>query len=181
MGDIRLTSWGNSFTVQSGAKRPSNVEITCHQNLSLRKLFLINVKKKGRFFLFISRDSRKSLRQDSSRSHKNTFDTPSWRASMGWLGRLYRFFPKQKQLELFNTQFVVRPLKLVFMLNFSQISEVKWPRLFLKISKVTDHWSWAWMTDRSRIVQPFSGWKIRKIPLFSLASESHKLIINHLS
>ena len=83
MGDIRLTSWGNSFTVQSGAKRPSNVEITCHQNLSLPTLFPINVKKKGRFFLFISRDSGKSLRQDSSRSYKNTFDTPSWRASMG--------------------------------------------------------------------------------------------------
>ena len=71
--------------------------------------------------------------------------TPSIRQVGGqvWadLGGFIVFFPKQKQLELFNTQFVVRPLKLVFMLNFSQISEVKWPRLFLKISKVTDHCS----------------------------------------
>ena len=117
------------------------------------------------------------------RTRVEVIRTPSIRQVGGqvWadLGGFIVFFPKQKQLEPFNTQFVVRPLKLVFMLNFSQISEVKWPRLFLKISKVTDHCSR--MTDRSWIVQPFSGWKIRKIPLFSLASESHKLIINHLS
>ena len=79
------------------------------------------------------------------RTRVEVIRTPSIRQVGGqvWadLGGFIVFFPKQKQLELFNTQFVVRPLKLVFMLNFSQISEVKWPRLFLKISKVTDHCS----------------------------------------
>ena len=60
-----LTSWGTFITVQGGAKRPSNVEITCNQNLSSPTFFPINVKK-GRFFLFISRDFRISLRQDWS-------------------------------------------------------------------------------------------------------------------
>ena len=39
-------------------------------------------------------------------------------------GRLYHFFAKQKQLELFDTGFVVRTLKLALMLNFSQIGGV---------------------------------------------------------
>ena len=51
-------------------------------------------------FLIYFRDFRKSLRQDLSRSHRNTFDTPRWRASMGRLGRLYQFFAKKKELEL---------------------------------------------------------------------------------
>ena len=67
------------------------------------------------------------MRQDWSRSHKNTFDTPSWRAIIGGHGR---FFAKQKQLELFNTHFVVRTLKLAVMPNFSQIGKVKWPQFF---------------------------------------------------
>ena len=45
IGDIMLTSWGTFITVQGGAKRPSNVEITCNQNLSSPKFFPINVKK----------------------------------------------------------------------------------------------------------------------------------------
>ena len=57
---------------------------------------------------------------------------PCYRANTGGLGRLYRFFAKKKQLELFNTHFVVRTLKLAFMPNFSQIGKVKWPRFFLK-------------------------------------------------
>ena len=58
--------------------------------------------------------------------------------SMGRQGWLYRFFVKQKQLKLFNTHFVVRNLKLIFIPNFSQIGVVKWPRVFEKSSKVTD-------------------------------------------
>ena len=57
---------------------------------------------------------------------------PCYRANTGGLGRLYRFFAKKKQLELFNTHFVVRTLKLAFMPNFSQIGKVTWPRFFLK-------------------------------------------------
>ena len=50
IGDIRLTSWCKFFTVRGGAKRPSNVEITCHQNLSgIPTFFPTNVKKKVRF------------------------------------------------------------------------------------------------------------------------------------
>ena len=55
---------------------------------------------------------------------------------MGGLGRLYRFFAKQKQLELFNTQFVVMTLKLAIIPNFSQIGNVKWPRFFQKVRKL---------------------------------------------
>ena len=55
---------------------------------------------------------------------------------MGGLGRLYRFFAKQKQLELFNTQFVVMTLKFAIIPNFSQIGNVKWPRFFLKVLKL---------------------------------------------
>ena len=66
-------------------------------------------------------------------SHKNTFDTPCWRESMGRLGRLYRFFAKQKQLELSSTHFVVSTLKSAFVPNFSQIGEVKWPPIFEKV------------------------------------------------
>ena len=40
-----LTSWGTFITVQGGAKRPSNVEITCNQNLSSPIFFPVNVKK----------------------------------------------------------------------------------------------------------------------------------------
>ena len=52
---------------------------------------------------------------------------------MGRLGRLYRFFAKQKQLELSSTHFVVRTLKSAFVPNFSQIGEVKWPLIFEKV------------------------------------------------
>ena len=48
------------------------------------------------------------------------------------LGRLYRFFCQAKQLEHFDTHFMVRTLKSAFMPNFSQIGEVKWPRFFLE-------------------------------------------------
>ena len=47
------------------------------------------------------------------------------------------FFAKQKQLQLFNTHFVVGTLKP----NFSHIGEVRWPRFFEKDSKVTDYCS----------------------------------------
>ena len=69
IGDVKLTSWGKFLTVKGGAKRPSNVERTCLQNRSFPTFFPVNVQKKDR-------DVRKSLRQDSSGSHKNTFDTP---------------------------------------------------------------------------------------------------------
>ena len=51
-------------------------------------------------FLIYFRDFRKFLRQDSSRSHRNTLDTPRWRASMGRLSRLHQLFAKKKELEL---------------------------------------------------------------------------------
>ena len=57
-GDIMLTSWDKFFTVQGGAKRPSNVEITCDQNLLSPTFFPINVKNKGRSF-HLSRVFRK--------------------------------------------------------------------------------------------------------------------------
>ena len=47
-----LTSWGTFITVQGGAKRHSNVEITCNQNLSSPTFFPINVKKGRSFYLF---------------------------------------------------------------------------------------------------------------------------------
>ena len=52
---------------------------------------------------------------------------------MGRLGRLYRFFAKQKQLELSSTHFVVSTLKSAFVPNFSQIGEVKWSPIFEKV------------------------------------------------
>ena len=55
---------------------------------------------------------------------------------MGRLGRLYRFFAKQKQLISIHTYFVVRTLKLAFTSNFSQIGEVKWPQYFQKVRKL---------------------------------------------
>ena len=55
---------------------------------------------------------------------------------MGGPRLLHRFFAKQKQLELFNTHFVVRTLKLAFMPNFSQIGKVTWPRFFFKVRKL---------------------------------------------
>ena len=57
-GDIMLTSWDKFFTVQGGAKRLSNVEITCDQNLLIPTFFPINVKNKGRSF-HLSRVFRK--------------------------------------------------------------------------------------------------------------------------
>ena len=57
-GDIMLTSWDKFFTVQGGAKRLSNVEITCDQNLLSPTFFPINVKNKGRSF-HLSRVFRK--------------------------------------------------------------------------------------------------------------------------
>ena len=45
-----LTSWGESFTVQGGAKRPSNIEITCDKNLLSPTFFPVNVKKKDKSF-----------------------------------------------------------------------------------------------------------------------------------
>ena len=75
-----LTSWGKFFTVQGGAKRPSNVEITCDQSLLSPTFFPINVKSKGRSFNYQeflgNRADVEVIRQ----------------ASMGRLGRLYRFF-----------------------------------------------------------------------------------------
>ena len=53
-----LTSWDKFFTVQGGAKRPSNVEITCDQSLLSPTFFPINVKNKGRSF-HLSRVFRK--------------------------------------------------------------------------------------------------------------------------
>ena len=46
IGDIRLTSWCKFFTVRGGAKRPSNVEITCHQNLSFLHFFQQMLRKR---------------------------------------------------------------------------------------------------------------------------------------
>ena len=46
IGDIRLTSWGKISTLQDGAKRPSNVEITYHQSMSF-PTFSNKFKEKG--------------------------------------------------------------------------------------------------------------------------------------
>ena len=134
--DIRLTSWDKIFTVQGGVKRPSNVEITCHQNLSFPIFFPINVRKKGRtFYLF-----QKILGNLNDRTRAQVIRTPSMHLVGGqvcadWAGFI-DFFAKQKQLEHFDTHFVVRTLKSAFMPNFSQIGEVKWPRFFWKSYKL---------------------------------------------
>ena len=46
IGDVRLTSWGNISTLQDGEKRPSNVEITCHQSMSF-PTFIQYMQRKG--------------------------------------------------------------------------------------------------------------------------------------
>ena len=71
-----LTSWDKFFTVQGGAKRPSNVEITCDQSLISPTFFPINVKNKGRSF-HLSRVFRK---QGCCRSHKAGKYGQTWSA-----------------------------------------------------------------------------------------------------
>ena len=96
IADIRLTSWGEFFTPQGGAKRPSNVEVTCNQNMSFPTFFPTNVKKKGRY-LYLFQEILGNL---YDRTRVEVIGTPSIRhvggQNMGRLGWPHRFFAKKK-------------------------------------------------------------------------------------
>ena len=68
--------------------------------------------------------------QNQDRSNKNSFDPPYWRAARVTRKRPSRYFPKKKELELFNIHFGVRTLKQDCKPNLSKIGEVWCPRPF---------------------------------------------------
>ena len=72
---LKHTCLAFELFAQGGAKRTSNVEITCHQNLLFPTFFPINVKKKGRsFHLF-----QEMLRNLYDRTRVEVIRTPSIR------------------------------------------------------------------------------------------------------
>ena len=120
---------GKYFTVQGGAKRPSNVDITCNQNLSFPTFFPINVMKKGRpFYLF-----QEILGNLYDRTGVEVIRTPSIRHVSGQvradLVGFIDFLPRKN-----NWNFLI-PISWLGP-NFSQIGKVTWPRFFFKVRKL---------------------------------------------
>ena len=60
---------------------------------------------------------------------------------MGRPSAFSSFFGKQKQLQHFYINFVIRTLKQDFMPNLSQIGEMKWPTKVRKLQTIEPKWN----------------------------------------